>query len=303
MPQVSGFITRLCVTEGQHVKKGQELFVIDPVNFQAALRIARANEEAAQALVATNQLTFDSKQKLYDEQVISAYDLQVAKNALLTAKAQLAQAQAGVINAQQNLSYTSVKAPCDGVVGRLPHRVGTLVSPQMPTPLTTVSDNSEMYVYFSMTEQQMLDMPVRYGSVEKAFKQMTEVGLRISNGTAYNAMGRIESISGIIDKSTGAVSVRAVFPNPDRILLSGGSCSVIITQEYADAIVIPQAATYEIQDKTYAFCVVDGRAKSTLIDVTPTSDGRSYIVNSGLEAGQRIIAEGAGLVRDGEQID
>ncbi|MBR1631572.1 MAG: efflux RND transporter periplasmic adaptor subunit, partial [Paludibacteraceae bacterium] len=129
------------------------------------------------------------------------------------------------------------------------------------------------------------------------------VGLRLSNGTAYNAMGRIESISGIIDKSTGAVSVRAVFPNPDRILLSGGSCSVIITQEYADAIVIPQAATYEIQDKTYAFCVVDGRAKSTLIDVTPTSDGRSYIVNSGLEAGQRIIAEGAGLVRDGEQID
>ncbi|MBR1631665.1 MAG: efflux RND transporter periplasmic adaptor subunit, partial [Paludibacteraceae bacterium] len=166
MPQVSGFITRLCVTEGQHVKKGQELFVIDPVNFQAALRIAQANEEAAQALVATNQLTFDSKQKLYDEQVISAYDLQVAKNALLTAKAQLAQAQAGVINAQQNLSYTSVKAPCDGVVGRLPHRVGTLVSPQMPTPLTTVSDNSEMYVYFSMTEQQMLDMAVRYGSVE-----------------------------------------------------------------------------------------------------------------------------------------
>ena len=303
LPQIGGFITKLCVTEGQQVKQGQTLFEIDRVNFEAALRVAEANVEAAQALVKTNELTYSSKQKLYEEKVISKYDLQVAENQLLTAKASLAQAQAGVTNAKQNLSYCTIKAPCNGVVGRLPYRAGSLVSPQMPQPLTTVSDNSKMYVYFSMTEAQMLAIARQYGSLENALRQMPDVGLRLADGSEYAHTGRIESISGVIDKQTGAVSVRSVFDNPERLLLSGGSCNLLVPTVKEDVILIPQEATYEIQDKIFCYRVIDGKAVSTLINVSNLPDCRQYIVNSGLSAGDRIIASGAGLVKDGEQIE
>ncbi|MBQ3580703.1 MAG: efflux RND transporter periplasmic adaptor subunit [Bacteroidales bacterium] len=302
MPQVGGFLTRLNVHEGATVKKGDVLFEIDRVNFEAALRVAEANVEAAEAMVRTNELTYKSKQKLFDEGVISQYDLQVAENALLTARAGLAQANASVVNARQNLSYCTVKAPCSGVVGRLPLRVGSLVSPQMPEPLTTVSDNSEMYVYFSMTEQQMLSLIRQYGSLEEAIKNMPDVSLQISDGATYDHNGRIESISGVIDRSTGAVSVRAVFPNPERLLMSGGACNVVIPSVSKDVIVIPQEATYEIQDKVFCFRVVDGKAVSTPISVKPLSDGRRYIVAAGLQVGETIVAEGAGLIKDGDEI-
>lgn len=303
LPQVSGFITELKVTEGERVRKGQTLFILDQVNFQAALRVAEANVEAAQAAVKTQELTYSSKQKLYEEKVVSEYDLRVAENALLTAKAGLAQAEASVTNARQNLSYTVVKAPCDGVVGKLPMRVGTLVSPQMPEPLTTVSDNSEMYVYFSMTEAQTMALLQQYGSAEKAIQQMPELELQLSNGQNYDIRGRVESISGVIDRSTGAVSCRAVFPNPNRILLSGGSCNILMPTVREQVIIIPQEATYEIQDKVYCYRVIDGKATATMISVTALPDGKQYIVNSGLQDGERIIASGAGLVRDGEVVE
>ncbi|MBQ9706207.1 MAG: efflux RND transporter periplasmic adaptor subunit [Paludibacteraceae bacterium] len=303
LPQVGGFLTKLCVSEGQQVKLNQPLFEIDRVNFEAALRVAEANVEAAQAAVKTNELTYSSKQKLYEEKVISEYDLRVAENQLLTARAGLAQAEASVTNARQNLSYCTVKAPCNGVVGRLPFRVGSLVSPQMPEPLTTVSDNSEMYVYFSMTEAQMLALVRQYGSIGKAINELPDLSLQLADGSAYNCKGRIESISGIIDKQTGAVSVRAVFPNPDRLLLSGGSCNVVLPETRENVIVIPQTATYEIQNKTFCYRVIDGKAVATLIQVEAMPDGKQYIVSSGLTAGERIIAEGAGLVRDGEEVE
>lgn len=303
LPQVSGFITKLCVTEGEQVKQGQTLFEIDRVNFEAALRVAQANVQAADALVKTNNLTYSSKEKLYKEKVISLYDLQVAENSLLTAKATLAQANASVINAQQNLSYCTVKAPCNGVVGRLPYRVGSLVSPQIHEPLTTVSDNSDMYIYFSMSEKQMLNLIRKYGSVQTALKELPNVQLLLADGSLYNKEGRIESISGVIDKQTGAVSVRAVFPNPDKLLFSGGSCNVIIPQTHENVIIIPQAATYEIQDKVFCYRVIDSKAFSTLISVSAMPDGKQYIVNSGLQTGDKIIAEGAGLVKDGETVE
>ena len=303
LPQVGGFITKLCVTEGEQVRQGQTLFEIDRVNFEAALRVAQANVQAADALVKTNNLTYSSKEKLYNEKVISLYDLQVAENSLLTAKATLAQANASVVNAQQNLSYCTVKAPCNGVVGRLPYRVGSLVSPQMPEPLTTVSDNSDMYVYFSMSEKQMLNLIRKFGSVQTALKNLPNVQISLADGSIYNKEGRIESISGVIDKQTGAVSVRAVFPNPDRLLLSGGSCNVIIPQMQENVIIIPQAATYEIQDKIFCYRVIDLKAVSTLISVSAMPNGKQYIVNNGLQAGDRIIAEGAGLVKDGEVVE
>lgn len=181
-PQVSGTLTRLCVTEGQEVRRGQVLFVIDQVPYRAALETATANVEAAAAALATAELTYESRQELNRRKVVSDFDLKTTRNAWLSAKAALAQARAQEVNARNNFSYTEVKSPSDGVVGMLPYRVGTLVGPSgMPEPLTTVSDNSEMYVYFSLTENQLLSLTRRYGSKGAALKNLPEVELQLND--------------------------------------------------------------------------------------------------------------------------
>lgn len=301
-PQVSGTLTRLCVEEGQTVRKGQILFIIDQVPYIAALRTAEANVEAAKAAVATSQLTYESKRDLYAQKVVSEFDLKTSYNSLLSAKAQLAQAEAQRINAANNLSYTEVKSPADGVVGILPYRVGTLVSSGMPKPLTTVSDNSDMYVYFSMTENQMLELTRRYGSKDKALAEMPAVSLQLNDRSTYAQEGKIETISGVIDTSTGAVSLRAVFPNKEGLLTSGGSGNIIIPVKKENCIVIPQAATYEVQDKVFVYKVVDGKAQSAPVQVTRVNGGQEYIVENGLQAGDVIVVEGVGLLREGAPI-
>lgn len=301
-PQVSGTITRLCVAEGDAVKKGQVLFIIDQVPYQAALNTAMANVEAAQAALSTAKLTYDSRKELFAKKVVSAFDLQTAENNWLSAKAQLAQAKAQEVNARNNLSYTEVKSPSDGVVGTLPYRAGALVSASLPQPLTTVSDNSEMYVYFSMNENQLLELTRQYGSPTKAIENMPEVELQLNDQSMYPLKGKVESISGVIDQQTGAVTARAVFPNPDRLLSSGASGNLILPTVYKDCIVVPQAATVRMQDKTLVYKVVDGKATSTLITIAPNNDGQHYIVTDGLKAGDEIIAEGAGLIREGTQV-
>ena len=301
-PQVSGTLTRLCVEEGQAVRKGQILFIIDQVPYIAALRTAEANVEAAKAGVATSQLTYDSKRELYAQKVVSEFDLKTSHNSLLSAKAQLAQAEAQRINAANNLSYTEVKSPADGVVGTLPYRVGTLVSSGMPTPLTTVSDTSDMYVSFSMTENQMLELTRRYGSKDKALAEMPAVSLQLNDRSTYPQEGKIETISGVIDTSTGTVSLRAVFPNKDGLLTSGGSGNVIVPLKKEDCIVIPQAATYELQDKVFVYKVVDGKAQSAPVQVTRVNGGQEYIVENGLQVGDVIVVEGVGLLREGTPV-
>lgn len=300
-PQVSGTISKLAVTEGQSVKKGQTLFIIDQVPYKAALTTAEANVQAANAAVANAQLTYDSKKELFANNVVSEFDLRLAENQLQSAKAQLSQAKAQEINARNNLSYTVVKAPSNGVVGTIPYRVGALVSSNMPKPLTTVSDNSAMYVYFSMTENQMLNLTRRFGSMDAMLKAVPELGLKLSDGSLYEHKGYIESVSGVIDSSTGAISLRAVFPNPDRLLYSGGSGNVIFSQMEKDAMIIPCSATYDIQNKVFVFQVVDGKAQSKIVEVKPY-DGMSYIVSSGLTADDVIVAEGVGMLRDGMPI-
>lgn len=301
-PQVSGTLTRLCVEEGQAVRKGQILFIIDQVPYIAALRTAEANVEAAKAGVATSQLTYDSKRELYAQKVVSEFDLKTSHNSLLSAKAQLAQAEAQRINAANNLSYTEVKSPADGVVDTLPYRVGTLVSSGMPKPLTTVSDNSDMYVYFSMTENQMLELTRRYGSKDRALAEMPAVSLQLNDRSTYPQEGKIETISGVIDTSTGTVSLRAVFPNKDGLLTSGGSGNVIVPLKKEDCIVIPQAATYELQDKVFVYKVVDGKAQSAPVQVTRVNGGQEYIVENGLQVGDVIVVEGVGLLREGTPV-
>ena len=301
-PQVSGTIEKLCVTEGQTVRRGQLLFVIDQIPYRAALKTAVANVEAARAAMATAELTYNSNKELYAQKVVSEFSLKTAENTYLTAKAQLTQAEAQEVNARNNLSYTEVKSPSDGVVGALPYRVGALVGANLPYPLTTVSDNSDMYVYFSMTENQLLALTRQYGSMDEALKNMPEVELILNDNSVYNKKGVIESISGVIDRQTGTVMARVVFPNESRLLHSGASGTVVVPSIYKDCIAIPQGATVQMQDKVVVYKLVDGKAVSSLITVAGINDGREYVVLSGLQSGDEIISEGAGLVREGTQV-
>lgn len=301
-PQVSGTITDVCIEEGAKVSKGQTLFVIDQVPYQAALQTALANVKSAEASVATAKMTANSKENLFEEHVVSAFDLQTARNSLLEAEAALEQAQAAETSARNDLSYTEVKSPVDGVASMIPYRVGALVDASITTPLTTVSDDEEMYVYFSMTENQILTLVRESGTLEEAMKQMPEVSLRLSDGLMYTHKGKIDAISGTIDSGTGAVSLRATFPNPERMLRNGGSGTIVFPYQMDSVLVVPQEATNEIQDKVFVYRVVDGKATSASVTVFPVNDGKEYIVTQGLKAGDVIVAEGAGLLQEGTPI-
>lgn len=301
-PQLLGKISKVCIKEGQHVKEGQILFVIDQVPYKAALRMATANVHAAKARLETARLERDSKRELLKENVISDYELRTAENSLLAAQAALEQVQAQEIDARNNLSYTEIKSPVNGVAGVLPYRAGALVSPQIPQPLTTVSDNSEMYAYFSISEKQLQDMIGKHGSMAETVASLPEVSLKLSNGSKYKSPGKIETISGVINPQTGTASVKAVFPNKEGLLLSGNAGNVIFPNTEKGVIIIPQSATYEIQDKVYAVKVVDGKAAVTELTVSRYNDGHSYLVKSGLVVGDTIVSEGTSMIQDGQEI-
>lgn len=303
IPQVSGRITSVNVTEGQSVKNGQTLFVIDQVPYNASLQTALANLESAKAEVASAQLNFDGKQELFSQKVISEFELKKSHNALLVTQAALQQAEAQVTNARNNLSYTVISSPCDGVVGTIPYRAGYLVSPDMQTPLTTVSDNSEIYVYFSIPENRMIELIRQHGSNEAVLKAMPSVRLYLNDGSEYDTPGHIESMSGVLDKTTGSVSLRAVFSNDKGLLHSGGAGNIGLTRKYDNVILIPQNATYELQDKVYAYKVVDGKAHAAQLSVKPVTEKKQYIVMSGLSAGDVIITDGVGNLQDGADVE
>ena len=302
-PQVSGTISKVCVKEGQKVHKGQSLFIIDQVPFEAALNMAQANVQAAQAGVATAELTYRSRKKLYEQKVISEYDLLTSENAFLTAKAQLAQAEAQLVNAQNNMKYTRVESPADGVVGVIPFRAGALVSAGMPKPLTTVSDNSSVYVYYSVSEIRLLEMIASHSNMAEVISSLPPVKLRLADGSIYGESGRVETISGVIDPNTGSVSIRAVFPNRGGLLHSGASGEILIEKTLKDVIVIPCKATFELQDKICVWKVVDGKTCSTFIRTRLSDDGKSYIVTEGLSLGDVIVTEGVGMLREGIEVN
>lgn len=301
-PQVSGMITDILINEGDFVSKGQVLFVIDQTPYKAAYEIAQANVKSAEAGLSTAQLILDSNKELFEQGVVSEFDLMTSRNDLVDAEARLALARAEEINATNNLSYTEVRSPLDGVASMIPYRVGALVSSSITTPLVTVSDDSEVYAYFSMAENTMLDLIQAYGSLKEAIREMPEVELLMSNGKKYPKKGRIDAVSGTISATTGAVSLRATFPNKSRLLRDGGSGKVVIPTILNNSIVIPQSATYELQEKIFVYKVIDGKAVSAAITVLPQNNGVEYIVESGLSVGDVIIAEGAGLVREGATI-
>ena len=301
-PQVSGMITDILIEEGESVRKGQVLFIIDQTPYKAAYEIAVANVKSAEASLSTAKLIYESNQDLFEQDVVSEFDLMTAQNALIDAEARLALCKAEEVNASNNLSYTEVRSPVNGVASMIPYRVGALVGSNISQPLVTVSDDSRVYAYFSMAENQMLDMVQQYGSLKDAIKQMPEVELVMSNGQVYDHKGKINAISGTISENTGAVSLRAVFNNRNHLLRNGGSGTIIIPSELKDCIVIPQAATYELQDRIFVYRVIDGKASATEITVAPQNNGKEYIVTGGLQVGEIIVAEGAGLIKEGTEI-
>lgn len=301
-PQVSGNITKICINEGDAVRRGQALFVIDQVPYRAALQVAIANVKSAEAKLATAQMNYQSELKLKESQVVSDFSVQTTQNALQEAKAALALAKAQEVNARNNLSYTVVKSPVNGSASMIPWHVGSLVSSSISEPLVTVADDHEIYAYFSITEKQVISLIDQYGSMEAFIRQTPPVNLKLATGTVYDKPGRISAVSGTVDDQTGAITLRAVFPNPNRLLHNGGTATVVLPTALKNSIVIPQEATYELQNRIFVYKVVDGKTKATPVEVFRLNNGREYIVEKGLQVGDTIIAQGAGLLREGVEI-
>lgn len=303
-PKVSGYLVKLLVDEGATVRKGQPLFLIDSEQYRATVKAARAQIRVCRANIATQKLTVDNKRMLFKQNIISSYDLKMAENTLASYEAQLAAAEAQLQSAQDNLRWCTVTSPADGVVGSIPYRVGSLVSGQSAEALTTVSNISKMYVYFSMTEKQLLALTREAGGVNAAIKKMPAVSLVLSDGTTYSQSGTISTVSGVIDPSTGSVQMRATFDNAQHILRSGGTGSILIPTHASDAIMVPQSATFDVQDKKFVYVVNADKSVATReITVLPQNNGQTYVVASGLRAGERIVVDGVNQLKNGQKIN
>lgn len=303
-PKVSGYLVKLLVDEGATVRKGQPLFLIDSEQYRATVKAAKAQIRVCRANIATQKLTVDNKRMLFKQNIISSYDLKMAENTLASYEAQLAAAEAQLQSAQDNLRWCTVTSPADGVVGSIPYRVGSLVSGQSAEALTTVSNISKMYVYFSMTEKQLLALTREAGGVNAAIKKMPAVSLVLSDGTTYSQSGTISTVSGVIDPSTGSVQMRATFDNAQHILRSGGTGSILIPTHASDAIMVPQSATFDVQDKKFVYVVnADKTVATREITVLPQNNGQTYVVVSGLRAGERIVVDGVNQLKNGQKIN
>ena len=300
-PKISGFITNVFVHEGQAVTAGQPMFTIDSETYRAQVSQCRAALNTARAQANTARLTYLNNKKLFDQHIIGQYELETAQNSYSTAQAQVAQAQAALASASETLSWCVVRAPSAGVVGSLPFKKGALVSAQ--NTLTTVSDISTIEVFFSMSEPDILSMSKTAGSVIGVLREMPMVKLQLADGTIYNQPGRVVKMSGVIDASTGAYTLIAHFSNPQKLLKSGGAGQIIVPRVNNDAILVPQEAVVQVQDKYFVYIVgADNKVKYTEIKVNPEDDGINYIVTAGLHVGDRYVSKGITKLTDGEKI-
>lgn len=297
--KVSGHILKVFVDEGQDVKAGQPLFLIDPTLYQAAVNAAEAGVKMAEASVATQRLNVENKEMLHAKGIISDFDLRAAKNQLATLEAQLASAKAQLANAKDQLNFCTITSPTDGVVGQINYRQGTLASPSLQKPLTVVSDLREMYVYFSMAEKQVLNL----GGQKAALASFPAVDLRLANGQLFAEKGKVAAISGVIDANTGSLQVRADFNNPERMLRSGGTATIEVPTFDTAAIMVPQIAVVNVQEKKFVYTLgEDNKVKYTEIKVLSQNNGQSFIVTEGLKLGDRIVVEGVTRLKDGMEI-
>ncbi|MBP1222506.1 efflux RND transporter periplasmic adaptor subunit [Flavobacterium sp. 1355] len=303
-PRVEGYIEKIYVDEGAVVKTGQPLFKINAPEYEQQVRTATASIKSAQASVSTAKLAVNKVKPLVDKGIISKYELESAQYNYESAMATLAQANAALVNAKVNLGYTTVTSPVNGVVGSIPFRLGSLVGSNTAEPLTTVSSIGNVYAYFAMNEKVLLSFTKSAsGSLAQKIKQLPAVSLLLSDGTEYTEKGRIETVNGLINTETGTVNIRARFPNPRGIIRSGSSTTVRIPNEIKDGLLIPQSATFELQDKIFAVTVgKDGKTKNVNITVMENTPGNYYVVTSGLNSGDQIVLEGVATLKDGSQI-
>lgn len=308
-PQVQGYIAKKPVNEGDIVHKREILFQIQKAPFLQKVRSAKANVQAAKAAIQTAKDDVERIQSLAEQNIVSNYKLKSAKDKLLTQEAKLAQAQASLKNAEINLGYTTIRSPVNGSIGTIPYRVGSLVSSTIQQPLTTVSDISTMYAYFSMSEQKLLSMLVqvakdgKHESIQQRVADMPNVNLILADSTIYGHKGRVQLASGHINTNTASASLKAIFPNPNDVLRSGSTGEIQIPIALDSAIVIPKKATYEIQDKRFVYTVTDSNTvKSTVIKIRPLSTNKLFVVDNGLSANDVIVTAGMGQLRDGVKI-
>ena len=294
-PKATGFITQINVKEGQTVGAGQVLFVIDNETATQQVRQAQAAVNTAQQQCNTAKLTYENSQKLHESRVIGDFELQTSQNSYEVAQAQLAQSQAALASAKEQLSYCYVKSPASGVVGTLPYKKGALVSSS--NVLTTVSNNSSMEVYFSVTEKAAMQLQAA------GLQSLPSVKLQLADGTTYGHEGKVTKMSGVIDQATGSVQLIALFQNPERVLKSGGAGTIVIPRQATDAIVIPQSCVSEVQDKKFIYLVgSDNKVKYSEIKVDPQNDGMNYIVTDGLKPGDKYVTNGITKLSDGMEI-
>jgi len=304
-PKVDGFIQKILVDEGAVVKKGQLLFTIMAPQYEQEVRTARAAISSAEADVNAAQLQVNKTKPLVEKDIISKYDLDAAQLTLQSRRAALAQAKAALANAQVNLSYTSITSPVDGVVGSIPFRNGSLVSSSSTEPLTTVSNTSRVYAYFSLNEKQLLDFSKTYkgNTLAEQMKNIPAVSLVLADGSVYAQNGKIESINGQINTATGSASLRATFPNPISLLKNGASASVRIPQHIENAILIPQKSTIDLQGKKFVYVLGDSaKIISTEIQIMDLAKDKFYVVTKGLKAGDKVVLEGFQSLKDGAKI-
>ncbi|QEH41801.1 efflux RND transporter periplasmic adaptor subunit [Chitinophaga sp. XS-30] len=303
-PQVSGYLEKIFVDEGAYVKAGQPLFKIDPKVYAEQLNGASSNQLAAQANVEKAQVEVDRLSPLVASNVVSDVQLKTAKANLEVAKAALAQARAAVGSARINVGYTLVTAPVSGYIGRIPYKVGALVSNIDAQPLTVLSDVHEMYAYFSMSETDFITFKNNFPgkTLEEKLKNTPPVELILADNSTFAQKGKIGMIEGQFDKTTGAITFRATFPNAGGVLRTGNTGRVRFAQEVPDAITIPQGATFEIQDKVLVYTVADSNKVASRPISIAGKTANLYFVSGGLKAGERIVLSGTANLMDGAVI-
>ena len=303
-PQVSGQLMKICVTEGQQVKKGQTLFIIDSRNAQLELEAAQANLQAALAQENSAKLEYESNKNLFDKKIVSSYMLNNSENSYKQAQAAVAQARASVNRAKVNLGFCTITASVSGIIGEIPVRVGDQVSPM--TQLTMLSGNTTMYAEFSVTEaigEAMVKEGMKAAELDKYIAQLPEATFVMKNGTEYPHKGRIISLTGVVNAETGSLTSKVSFPNPDGHLYSGIQGTIVMPFAEKSVIVIPQYAVVRLQDKAQVYKVnADSTATAVEVTTEDTGNGKEFIVTSGLNVGDRIVTVGANNVTEGQKV-
>ncbi|WP_306352803.1 efflux RND transporter periplasmic adaptor subunit [Flavobacterium sp. '19STA2R22 D10 B1'] len=303
-PQVDGYLDKVLVDEGAYVTKGQALFKINELPYRELLNTALGNFHAAEAALVNAQLEVDKLTPLVENKVVSDYQLKAAKANYRIAKANTEQTRAMVNSAEINLGYTLIKATVNGYIGRLPKKQGSLVSRTDVEALTQLTDVQEVYAYFSLGENDFINFKTKYegNTIDEKIKKLPPVSLILADGTPYTQTGKIDMVDGQFDKNTGAITLRATFPNAKGLLRSGNTGKIQLGLQHDAAILIPQSATIEIQDKTFVYAVGKDNKVSKMPITIGGISGTDYLITDGVKAGDRIVSKGFENLQEGTVI-